>query len=243
MIHLATFDGNTFMLLIILLHPSVSIDEPDAQGHTALMWAAYNRLPVVVDLLMRFGASISAVDETGFTPLHWALVRGSPHCIAKLLENGADRFAVTTTDKTPSIVAEEMKTTGPWHRALRESGYNDDATVKRLPIPYTSFIRNRSFLNKFFFLCPFFVLLLAFTILSKMVIYAAIPTSFFCAYSLQWAAQRLLLWAPSDMKHLQKTVSLHPPKAHPILTAKSMEAIFSRYLCSISFLGDSALAI
>ncbi|KAL9603934.1 MAG: hypothetical protein Q9219_000872 [cf. Caloplaca sp. 3 TL-2023] len=120
MIHLATFDGNAFMLLIILLHPSVSIDEPDAQGHTALMWAAYNRLPTIVDLLLRFGAGINAVDETGFTPLHWALVRGSPQCIAKLLENGADRFAETSTNKTPAVVAEEMKTSRAWHRALQE---------------------------------------------------------------------------------------------------------------------------
>lgn len=207
MIHLATFDGNAFMLLIILLHPQVSVDELDAQGHTALMWAAYNRLPSILELLLRFGASAHAVDETGFAPLHWALVRGSPPCILKLLQNGADRFAATSTGKTPAVVADEMKTSRAWHRALDESGYNDDATVKQLPIPYISFIKNRSFLNKFFFLVPFPVLLVVFTILSRMVIFAAIPIAFFCAYCLQWAAQQVLLWAPSDMKHLQRTVS------------------------------------
>ncbi|KAL9001553.1 MAG: hypothetical protein Q9169_000128 [Polycauliona sp. 2 TL-2023] len=207
LIHLATFDGNAFMLLLILLHPSVAIDERDAQGHTALMWATYNRLPAIVDLLLRFGASISVTDETGFQPLHWALVRGSPPCIAKLLENGADRFAVTSTDKTPAIVADEMKTTQAWHRALMESGFDDDGTVKQLPLPYMSFIKSRAFLTKFFFLSPFLVLLLAFWILSRMVIYAAVPVAFFCAYSLQWAAQQVLLWAPSDMKHLGKTVT------------------------------------
>ncbi|KAL9577194.1 MAG: hypothetical protein Q9203_007553 [Teloschistes exilis] len=166
MIHLATFDGNVFMLLLILLHPQVSVDEPDAQGHTALMWAAYNRLPSIVELLLRFGASAHAVDETGFAPLHWALVRGSPPCILKLLQNGADRFAATSTGKTPAVVADEMKTSRAWHRALDESGYNDDATVKQLPIPYISFTKNRSFLNKFFFLVPFPVLLIVFTILT-----------------------------------------------------------------------------
>ncbi|KAL8854950.1 MAG: hypothetical protein Q9221_000146 [Calogaya cf. arnoldii] len=205
LIHLATFDGNAFMLLLILLHPSVAIDERDAQGHTALMWAAYNRLPAIVDLLVRFGARISATDETGFQPLHWALVRGSPPCILKLLENGADRFAVTSTDKTPATVADEMKTTQAWHRALMESGFNENAIVKQLPLPYMSFLKTRAFLTYFFFLCPFLVLLLVFTILSKMVIYAAIPIAFFCAYCLQWAAQQVLLWAPSDMKHLQRT--------------------------------------
>ncbi|KAL8752879.1 MAG: hypothetical protein Q9184_005591 [Pyrenodesmia sp. 2 TL-2023] len=212
MIHLATFDGNAFMLLLILLHPNVSIDERDAQGHTALMWAAYNRLPAVVELLIRFGASTSAIDETGFTPLHWALVRGSGQCILKLLENGADRFAITSTDKTPAVVAEEMKTTRAWHRALDETGFKDDATAKRLPLPFLSFIKKRGFLKNFFFLCPFAVLLLVFWILSKTIIFAAVPISFFCAYSLQWAAQQVLLWAPSDMKHLHKTDPGFVPK-------------------------------
>ncbi|KAL8806758.1 MAG: hypothetical protein Q9182_001156 [Xanthomendoza sp. 2 TL-2023] len=207
MIHLATFDGNAFMLLIILLHPSVSVDEPDAQGHTALMWAAYNRLPAIVDLLLRFGASVKAMDETGFQPLHWALVRGSPPCILKLLENGSDRFAVTSTDKTPATIAEELKTTSSWHQALKESGYNEDATLKQLPLPHISFVKTRGFLNKFFFMCPFPVLLLVFTILSRMVVFAAVPLAFFCAYCMQWAAQQVLLWAPSDMKHLHRTVN------------------------------------
>ncbi|KAL8682297.1 MAG: hypothetical protein Q9186_001666 [Xanthomendoza sp. 1 TL-2023] len=205
MIHLATFDGNAFMLLIILLHPSVSIDEPDAQGHTALMWAAYNRLPAIVDLLLRFGASVKAMDETGFQPLHWALVRGSPPCILKLLENGSDRFAVTSTEKTPATIAEELKTTQSWHQALKESGFNDDATLKQLPLPYISFVKTRGFLNRFFFMCPFPVLLLVFTILSRMVIFAAVPLAFFCAYCMQWAAQQVLLWAPSDMRHIHRT--------------------------------------
>ncbi|KAL8704626.1 MAG: hypothetical protein Q9201_002212 [Fulgogasparrea decipioides] len=242
MIHLATFDGNAFMLLIILLHPLVSVNEPDARGQTALMWAAYNRLPAIVDLLLRFGASANVVDETGFNALHWALVRGSPPCILKLLQNGADRFAATSTGKTPAVVAEEMKTTKAWHRALQEGGFNDDATVKQLPIPYISFIKNRNFLNRFFFLCPVPVLLLVFTILSKLVIYAAIPISFFCAYCLQWAAQQVLLWAPSDMKHLHTTVS-HPGWGNGgwvVLTA--LAAILSGRFCGISFLGGRTMA-
>lgn len=223
------------MLLLILLHPSVAIDERDAQGHTALMWAAYNRLPAIVELLLRFGASISVTDETGFQPLHWALVRGSPPCVLKLLENGADRFAVTSTDKTPATVAEEMKTTQAWHRALTESGFNDDATVKQLPLPYMSFIKTRAFLNNFFFLCPFPVLLLVFMILSKMVIYAAVPIAFFCAYCLQWAAQQVLRWAPSDMKHLQKTVrscSLSIDDQHADYQCSHIWPAFSQHLYS-----------
>lgn len=205
-LHLATFDGNVF-LLILLLHQNVPIDTPDRQGHTSLMWAAYKGYSACVDLFLRWGASVNSTDADGFTALHWALVKGSPACIQKLLEHGSDRFAKNATGKSPSLVAQEMGSTEAWHRALAESGYHADGTIKQVPLPYTSFIKNRGFLNRFFFLCPFVVLALVFFILSQMVIFAAVPLAFFCALCLQWAAQQVLLWAPFDMKHLHRTVS------------------------------------
>lgn len=206
-LHLATIDGNVF-LLVLLLHQNIPIDEPDLQGHTSLMWAAYKGYSACVDLFLQWGASVSVTDRQGFTALHWALVKGSPVCIQKLLEHGSDRFVETTTGRSPALVAEDMGSVGAWHRALRESGFRTDGTVKASPLPYTSFIKSPRFLNKFFFLCPFAVLLLVFSILSSMVVYAAVPLTIFCAYSLQWVAQQVLLWAPSDMKHLHRTVSL-----------------------------------
>lgn len=172
------------------------------------MWAAYKGYSACVDLLLRWGASVTVTDEQGFTALHWALVNGSPVCIQKLLEHGSDRFALTADGKTPALVAEEMASVGAWHRALAESGFRADATMNAFPLPYTSFIKSRVFLNRFFFLCPFGVLFLVFAILSDEVIYAAIPLSILCAYFLQWVAQQLLRWAPSDMKRLDRTVSL-----------------------------------
>lgn len=206
-LHLATFDGNVF-LLILLLHQNIPIDGPDLQGHTCLMWASYKGYSACVDLLLRWGASVNVTDGQGFTALHWALVKGSQNCIQKLLEHGSDRFAETKTDKTPAMVAEDMASVRPWHRALKESGFHTDGTIKTFPLPYTSFIKSRSFLNIFFFLCPFVGLLVVFSIMSKMIIYAAVPISIFCAYFLQWAAQQLLLWAPSDMRQLHPTVGL-----------------------------------
>ena len=206
-LHLATIDGNVF-LLVLLLHQNIPIDGPDAHGHTSLMWAAYKGYSACVDLLLRWGASVTVTDEQGFTALHWALVKGSPVCIQKLLEHGSDRFALTANGKTPALVAEEMASVGAWHHALKEAGFRADATMKAFPLPYTSFIKSRTFLNRFFFLCPFGVLFLVFTILSEEVIYAAVPLSILCAYALQWVAQQVLRWAPSDMKHLHQTVSL-----------------------------------
>ena len=204
-LHLATFDGNVF-LLVLLLHQNVPIDGPDLQGHTCLMWAAYKGYSACVDLLLRWGASVNVTDGQGFTALHWALVKGSQACIQKLLEHGSDRFAETTTGKTPALVAEDMASVPAWHRALSESGFHTDGTIKTSPLPYTSFIKSRSFVNKFFFLCPFAVLFLIFSIMSKTVIYAAVPLSAFCVYSLQWVAQQVLLWAPSGMRQLHRTV-------------------------------------
>ncbi len=205
-LHLATIDGNVFLVLL-LLHQNILIDTPDPQGHTSLMWAAYKGYSACVDLLLRWGASVTARDGQGFTALHWALVNGSSVCIQKLLEHGSDPFAVTSNGKTPALVAEEMKSVRAWHRALVESGFGADGAIKALPLPYTSFIKSRSFLKKFFFLFPFGALFLVLTILSRVTIYAAIPLSVLCAFFLQWLAQQMLRWAPSDMKHLNRTVS------------------------------------
>ena len=205
-LHLATFDGNVFLLLI-LLHQNIPIDGPDPQGHTCLMWAAYKGFPACVDLFLRWGASVNTTDENGFTALHWALVKGNQSCIQKLVEYGSDRFAETSTQKTPAKVAEEMGSDRSWHRALESCGYDEDAKPKQVPIPYGSFLKNRGFLNKFFFLCPFMVIYLVISIMSYLPIFAAVPIAVFCTYFLQWVAQQVLLWAPSDMGHIHRTVS------------------------------------
>ena len=206
MLHLATFDGNVFLLLI-LLHQNIPIDGPDPSGHTCLMWAAYKGYPACVDLFLQWGASVNGADENGFTALHWALVKGNSACIQHLIEHGSDRFIETNDGKPPATVAQEMNSRGAWHRALKECGFNSDGTAKRFPFPYASFIRSRVFLNRSFFLFPFFQMFIIFSVLSGMPIFAAVPITAFLAYSLQWAAQQVLQWAPSDMQHLQRTVS------------------------------------
>ena len=207
LLHLATFDGNVFLLLL-LLHENIPLDGPDPSGHTCLMWAVYHGFPACVDLFLHWGARVNTTDEKGFTALHWALVKGNQACIQKLIEHGSDRFVETNDGKTPGIVAQEMNSKPAYHRALRACGFNLDGTIKPLPLPYTTFIRNRSFLNRSFFVFPFFLLAVVLSILSKMPIFAAVPIAIFLAYSLQWAAQQVLLWAPSNMKHIQQTVSV-----------------------------------
>jgi len=65
----------------------------------------------------------------------------------------------------------------------------------------------RTYLNRFFFLYPLFMIPVTLGLLSSMVIYAAVPLALFSSYALQWLAQQVLTWAPSDMRHIHKTVS------------------------------------
>lgn len=203
-LHLATFDGNIF-LLTMLLHQNIPVDVADPQGHTCLMWAAYKGYPQAVDLFLRWGASIDAVDENGFTGLHWALVRGSQPCISKMLEYGADRFAATSDGKTPQTISTEMKTRNAWIRALRDGGYDEEGHTKQLPFLLGTLMRDKQLLTRALFLYPFFILPIAMYILSGMVIFVGLPLTILFAYGSQWALNKVLSYAPPDQRHMHKT--------------------------------------
>ena len=208
-LHLATFEGNVFLLVLLLHHGGLSVDARDSHAHTPLMWAAYKGFPACVDLFLRWGADIHATDETGFTALHWALVKGSLGCIQKLIEYGADRFAETSTGKSPAATAKEMHTERIWHKALSEAGYKTDGAPKTLNLPLASRLLKdkRWFMSKFFFLWPFLMIGVILYILSHMVIFAALPISLLVGFVLQRLATELLEYAPSDMRQIHKTVS------------------------------------
>lgn len=205
-LHLATFEGNIF-LLVLLLHHGIDVDVPDRQGHTCLMWAAYKGFPTCVDLFLRWGANVQASDETKFTALHWALVKGSQGCIQKLIEYGADRYAQTSTGKTPAITAQEMRTERIWHRALKECGYDDNGNPINLTFPLSMlFIKNsRALINRIFFIFPVLIIWIMIMIVSHMVVFVGVPLALFTGYSLQWLAQQLIVYAPSDMKKMHMT--------------------------------------
>lgn len=121
------------------LHQPLAIDEKDSDGHTALMWAAYQgecvcsvarprlMIPgdaISVDLLLRHGASVATADNAGMTPLHWAAVKGSKACIKHIVAAGADMEAKEEQGKTPKDMAEELKGLAPFNKGLEEAGYS-----------------------------------------------------------------------------------------------------------------------
>jgi protein AFG1 len=209
LLHSATLDGNVYQLVMLLHHPDLPVDVPDAQGHTALMWAAYKGFPACIDILLRFGADVHATDSMGFTALHWALVRGSYPCIQKLVEYGSDRYVRSkpqegqTEGDTPAMTAARMKSERMWHRALVDSGYDEAGNPMAFPIPFVN--DKRWFFTRFFFLWPFALGGLQIYMLAYMEPYISVPGVLIVGYGLQYLVQKLLRWAPSDMKNVHNT--------------------------------------
>ncbi|KAH0286547.1 Palmitoyltransferase akr1, ankyrin repeat-containing protein akr1 [Aureobasidium namibiae CBS 147.97] len=203
LLHSATLDGNVFQLILLLHQADVPVDIPDSQGHTSLMWAAYKGFPACLDVLLKWGADVHARDDLGFTALHWALVKGSYNCIQKLLEYGADRFVANNDGKTPEVTASDMNSTRQWHRALSDSGFDPSGNPRVFPLAFVK--DTKVFLDRFFFCWPFVVIGVTLYILSIMPVYFGLPISMITSYLLQLASQKLLKWAPNDMKHMHKT--------------------------------------
>ena len=207
-LHISTFNGNA-LLLVLLLHQGIPVDVLDTYGHTALMWSAYKGFPQCVDLFLRWGASVHSTDEQGFTALHWALVKGNPFCVKKIIEYGADRFAKTDTGKTPAVTANELGTEQAWHSALRECGYDEDGQPLTPPWPGASYFLKdkRSFVLRFTFLCPFLLVWIATMLLAHLPVFLGVPIAALFGFAIQSAAQRVLDYAPSNMRAFHKTVS------------------------------------
>ncbi|KAI4941028.1 hypothetical protein J4E91_011021 [Alternaria rosae] len=202
LLHSATLDGNVYQI-VLLLHQDIPVDITDPQSHTPLMWAAYKGYPSCVDLFLRWGANVYATDDQGFTALHWALVKGSQGSIQKLLEYGADRFAKNNDGKTPEVTAQEMNTTRQWRRALMEAGFDKNGNARQFPIPGVK--DTRWFLSRFIFFWPFAILFVALSLVSHLPAFLGIPLAVIVAYVMQWAAQRLLRWGPSNMRSIHHT--------------------------------------
>ncbi|ODQ53540.1 ankyrin, partial [Saitoella complicata NRRL Y-17804] len=133
-LHLATHSSH-IMLLIYLLHtcPTLHIDSIDPQGHTALMWAAYQGDELSVSLLVRWGADVRLQDKSGLTALHWAVVKGNQRCMKLILDAGVDVNARQQDGKTAAKMAIEMRCQEYYEDALKEAGRRPDGTIKHKP--------------------------------------------------------------------------------------------------------------
>ena len=73
-----------------LIQQKVDVNAPQADGATALHWAAHWNEVETVDLLLRAGAGRDALNDLGVSPLFLACTNGSAPVVSRLLQAGAD---------------------------------------------------------------------------------------------------------------------------------------------------------
>jgi ankyrin repeat protein len=88
-----------------LLKERVDVNSSQADGATAIAWAAHWDDLEIAGLLIAAGADVNAADDHGVTPLALACVNGSVSMAAKLLSAGADPNRARSTGETPLMTA------------------------------------------------------------------------------------------------------------------------------------------
>ena len=186
-------DCKCMLVCLYQLHQPIAIDEKDTDGHTALMWAAYQGDAISVDLLLRHGASPVARDNAGMSPLHWAAVKGSSACIAHLLEAGADLNLTEEAGKTARDMAEELKGSVPFNNGLHDAGFSTTGAKKygrfsEVSLDFGSAMRPaylQANTNRILFVFPTVVLFFVFQTFVWIPIYSALPLALVQGYIMQ----------------------------------------------------------
>ncbi len=88
-----------------LIQQKADVNVAQADGATALQWAAYRNDLELADLLIAAGANPKAPNRDGFSPLILASTNGSGPMIAKLLKAGADANERDPNQETPIMFA------------------------------------------------------------------------------------------------------------------------------------------
>jgi uncharacterized protein len=88
-----------------LLQQKAEVNMTDADGSTALHWAAQKDSVEIADLLLRAGANAKATTRYGVTPLFLASMNGNAAIVGKLLDAGADANTATPDGETALMTA------------------------------------------------------------------------------------------------------------------------------------------
>jgi ankyrin repeat protein len=124
-----------------LLQQGADANGAQADGLTALHWAALNDNPEVVGLLLYAGATVRPLTRVGgYTPLHLAARSGHVNVVRALLDAGADPNEWTTTGVTALHFAAQAND-GASVRALAAAGADVNATDRfqsRTPLVFAA---------------------------------------------------------------------------------------------------------
>jgi ankyrin repeat protein len=88
-----------------LIAAGSDVNAPEADGTTALLWAAYQSSPELVSMLLDAGAEPNVANNFGVTPLLQASRYGDVATIQVLLKHGADLATATRDGETPLMAA------------------------------------------------------------------------------------------------------------------------------------------
>jgi len=88
-----------------LLAQRVDVNAPEADGTTALHWAANRDDAEILELLIRAGGNVKAANRYGVTPLWLACINGNAASIEMLLKAGAEANTVLPEGETALMTA------------------------------------------------------------------------------------------------------------------------------------------
>jgi ankyrin repeat protein len=87
------------------LAAGANVNTPEADGTSALLWAAYQSSPELVQLLLKAGADVNAANSFGVTPLLQSARYGDAATMSVLLKAGADLKKAERQGETPLMAA------------------------------------------------------------------------------------------------------------------------------------------
>jgi uncharacterized protein len=127
-----------------LLGKSADVNAAQADGTTALHWAAYHADPATVKQLLAAGANPSAHTDTGITPLTLGCEAGNAEVVKLLLDAGADANQTLSHGETPLMMAARTGSVGVMNELLAHGAEVDARESLRGTTPLMWAAANRN---------------------------------------------------------------------------------------------------